>query len=82
VICDGDGACTSLSHSLTFVGIGLYGISSISASSLLSLLLIIVVDDLSSISVSRIFFIFQELISPGDGTNFPKPGDKLTMHYQ
>ena len=24
----------------------------------------------------------QELISPGDGTNFPKPGDKLTMHYQ
>ena len=24
----------------------------------------------------------QEVISPGDGTNFPKEGDKLTMHYQ
>ncbi len=24
----------------------------------------------------------QETISPGDGANFPKPGDKLTMHYQ
>lgn len=26
--------------------------------------------------------LFQEIISPGDGTTFPKPGDKLTMHYQ
>jgi hypothetical protein len=24
----------------------------------------------------------QVIISPGDGTNFPKEGDKLTMHYQ
>ncbi|KAL7455082.1 hypothetical protein ACHAWC_007018 [Mediolabrus comicus] len=23
----------------------------------------------------------QETISPGNGTDFPKPGDKLTMHY-
>jgi len=25
--------------------------------------------------------VTKETISPGDGTNFPKPGDKLTMHY-
>jgi FK506-binding protein 1 len=23
----------------------------------------------------------QETISPGNGTDYPKPGDKLTMHY-
>jgi hypothetical protein len=23
----------------------------------------------------------QDIITPGDGKNFPKPGDKLTMHY-
>jgi len=23
----------------------------------------------------------QDTISPGDGVTFPKPGDKLTMHY-
>ncbi|KAL7467203.1 hypothetical protein ACHAXS_007463 [Conticribra weissflogii] len=25
--------------------------------------------------------VTKETISPGDGANFPKPGDKLTMHY-
>jgi len=27
-------------------------------------------------------YYLQEVISAGDGTNFPKQGDKLTMHYQ
>ncbi|KAL7427980.1 hypothetical protein ACHAXM_001079 [Skeletonema potamos] len=25
--------------------------------------------------------VTKEIISPGDGANFPQPGDKLTMHY-
>ena len=39
----------------------------------------------TNLSLSIYIYIYksqqQEVISPGDGINHPKPGDKLTMHY-
>jgi hypothetical protein len=43
---------------------------------------LILTSSIASLYFSSTHTLQQETISAGDGSNFPKAGDKLTMHYQ